>query len=411
MEIGTVIEHVRHVDAVRADSRSDGAVPVERLEAALCDVARLEAWLAGAKAAITSQLAAQVSFPEKKIADCTRGSTRDAINDKARADTLDDAPSLADALDDARVTAGHVDEVTKATKQLTGDQRDELLGRLDTGLLDIAAVATVPEWRRRLAVEVKNIQRDDGIERLERQRRATGLRSWTDGDGMWCLSGRFDPVTGVKIAAKLDNAVAALFAEQSPATCPTDPVAKQRHLSALALARLIETDGAVGGRPGRPEYVVVVDTSLSDGAGGPQVDWGLPVEVPHRVLAEMAGAGSVETVIVRNGVVLHAPGRLDLGRTTRLANKAQRRALRALYSTCAIPGCEVRYDCCKLHHLEWWRHGGRTDLDNLLPVCQHHHSRLHADEWHLTLGPNRELTVTTRDGNVMRSGPPKRSAA
>ncbi len=349
MDVSSVVEQVRQVSAVRAAESADRA----QLEAAMRGIGRLESWLAGTKAAITTKLSAQVSFPEKTIADCTRGTTRDAINDKARADTLDAAPSLADALDQARVTAGHVDAVTKATKSLESDQRDELIDRLDGGLLDVAEVATIPEWRRRLAMEVKNIQRDDGVDRLERQRRATSLRTWTDGEGMFCLSGRFDPVTGVKLSAALDTAVNTLFAEQTPNTCPSDPIEKQRHLSAMALAGMID-GGVGGGRSGRPEYVVVVDSSQPDGAGGPTVDWGIPVEVPHQVLAEMMTDGSagatVHTVVVRNGVVLHAPGNLDLGRDTRLANRAQRRALRALYATCAIPGCQVRYDRCKLHH-------------------------------------------------------------
>ena len=167
----------------------------------------------------------------------------------------------------------------------------------------------------------------------------------------------------------------ALFAEHTPDTCPPDPVDKQRHLAALALARL--ADGTGGARSGRPEYVVVVDTAHGDGAGGPVVDWGIPVEVPHRVLAELMDTGVVQTVVVRNGVVLHAPGELDLGRSTRLASPAQRRALRALYATCAIPGCGVRYDRCKLHHVIWWRHGGRTDLANLVHSQAHPQSASH----------------------------------
>ena len=406
MDLTTVVEQVQHVAAVR------GAASAERehLESALRGVGRLEAWLAGTKAALTTKLASQVSFPEKTIADCTRGTTRDAINDKARADTLDAAPSLADALDDARVTAGHVDEVTKATTSLDADQRDELLDRLDGGLLHIAEAASISEWRRRLAMEVKNIQRDDGIDRLERQKRATSLRSWTDGEGMWCLSGRFDPVTGVKLAAKLDSATNALFAEQKPNTCPTDPIEKQRHLSALALARLINGNAA-GAGSGRPEYVVVIDSSQPNGAGGPTVDWGLPVEVPQRVLGQLMADGNVHAVVVRNGVVLHAPGQLDLGRDTRLANRAQRRALRALYATCAIPGCSVRYERCKLHHIVWWRNGGRTDLHNLLPVCTHHHSKIHDARWIINLGPNRELQLTLPDSTIHNTDPPNRQAA
>ena len=390
--------------------RADGAAGRESLEVAMRGVGRLEAWLAGTKAALTTALAAKVSFPEKTIADCTRGTIRDATRDKARADTLEAAPSLADALDSAAITAGHVDAVTKATKSLDADQRHELIDRLDTGLLDVAAVATIDEWRRRLAIEVKNIQRDDGIDRLERQRRATSLRTWTDGEGMWCLSGRFDPVTGVKLAARLDSAVNALFAERTPDTCPTDPIDKQRHLAALALAAIVDGDG-VGGRPGRPEYVVVVDSSHSDGADGPTVDWGIPVEVPHRVLAELIGEGDVHAVVVRNGVVIHAPGQLDLGRATRLANRAQRRALQALYSTCAIPGCTVRYSRCKLHHIIWWRHGGSTDLANLLPVCTHHHTKIHHDSWVITLGANRQLNIRFPDGTIHTTSPPNRQAA
>ena len=123
------------------------------------------------------------------------------------------------------------------------------------------------------------------------------------------------------------------------------------------------------------------------------------------------GATDVHAVIVRNGVILHAAGELDLGRSTRLASAAQRRALRALYTTCAIPGCDVRYSRCKLHHIIWWRHGGRTDLANLLPVCSHHHTKVHDAGWNLQSGPNRELTIRFPDGTIHNTGPPNRRAA
>jgi hypothetical protein len=109
--------------------------------------------------------------------------------------------------------------------------------------------------------------------------------------------------------------------------------------------------------------------------------------------------------------VLHAPGELNLGRTSRLANRAQRRALRSLYATCAIPGCTVAFANCKLHHVIWWRHGGRTDLDNLLPVCAHHHSKIHHDGWIIELGPDRHLTLRFPDGTIRTTGPPSIRAA
>ena len=407
MNLALVVEQVQQIAAVRADEAADRS----DLEAALRTVGRLQSWLAGTKAALTTKLAAQVSFPEQTLAECTRDATRDAIKDKERADTLAATPSLASALDRADITAGHVDEVTRATKNLEGEQRDELRDRIEHGgLLDVAAAATVEEFRRRLALETKNIRSNDGTDRLERQQRDTRLRTWTDAEGMFCISGRFDPVTGVQLAARLDHAVEALFAEATPDTCPSDPIEKQHHLRALALASLVQGAGT-GSRPGRPEYVVVIDTTQSDGASGPTIDWGLPVEIPHRILADLMGEGDVHAIVVRNGVILHAPGNLDLGRTTRLANRAQRRALRALYATCAIPGCSVRYDRCKLHHVTWWRHGGRTDLENLLPVCAHHHSKIHDHGWEITLGPARELTIRFPDGTIRCTGPPTRAAA
>jgi hypothetical protein len=216
-------------------------------------------------------------------------------------------------------------------------------------------------------------------------------------------------VTGVGLASKIDNTIRALFAEQAPEHCPTDPVEKQKFLAAHALGRLL-TGQAHGRTTGRPEYTVVIDAD-APGADGPVAHWSLPVEIPARVLAELAPGADVHAVVVRNGVVLHAPGELVLGRTTRLANRAQRRALRALYATCAMPGCTTTYDRCKLHHVIWWRHGGRTDLDNLLPVCAGHHASIHHDGWVVTLGAHRELTVTTPDGAVRNTGPPSRRAA
>lgn len=406
MSTDTVVERVRAISQVRADR---GASP-DRIREALRATAHVRSWLAASEAELTRSLSAQVSFPEKDLADCTRGSQREAMATTDRSKTLESVPSMADALDRGAVTPGHVDAITKVTKTLDDDdQRAELLERADQ-LADVAAAATVEEFRRRLALEAKTIRRNDGVDRLERQRRAVRVRSWTDGEGMVCLSGRFDPISGARLVSRLEAATTTIFAERTPDTCPIDPIEKQHHLQGLALVELVAGE-APAGRAGRPEYVVVIDSSQPAGGGEPTVDWGLPVEVPYRVLVELAGDGHVHGVVVRNGVVIHAPGELDLGRSTRLASPAQRRALRALYATCAIPGCQVRFDRCKLHHVTWWRHGGRTDLANLLPVCAHHHTKIHDQGWEITLGPNRELTIRFPDGTVHNTGPPSRRAA
>jgi hypothetical protein len=225
---------------------------------------------------------------------------------------------------------------------------------------------------------------------------------------MWNLTARLDPVTGVKAAARVDAMVQTLFGAKVPDGCPDDPIEKQRYLTARAVTRLLlDASPSTATSPSRPEFVAVIDAD-APGHGGPVVEFAIPVEIPARVLATLTDDADTHAVIVRNGIVLHAPGELNLGRSTRLANRAQRRALRGLYRTCAIPGCSVNYDRCKLHHITWWRNQGRTDLNNLLPVCAVHHSRIHNDNWTIELGPNRQLTLTLPDGTTHTTGPPTR---
>jgi hypothetical protein len=67
---------------------------------------------------------------------------------------------------------------------------------------------------------------------------------------------------------------------------------------------------------------------------------------------------------------------LDLGRTQRLPNRAQRRALMVRDGGCRFPGCtERRY--VEAHHVRHWTDGGPTDLANLVLLCWRHHHAVH----------------------------------
>jgi hypothetical protein len=222
------------------------------------------------------------------IAENSRESLGAASRTIERANTLDAVPELAAALDAAAITAGHVDALTRATKGLDDAQRKQLVDTAE-GLVGVAAVATVEQFSRRLRNERKTLLTNDGIDRLKQQRRAVSMRTWVDDDGMWNLRGRFDPLTGVKLAGRLDAAVETLCAEQTPDFCPSDPVERQAFLRAHAFARLVDGGSVPGGRTGRPEFVVVIDAD-APGAMGPVAEWPIPVEIPveipERVLAE-----------------------------------------------------------------------------------------------------------------------------
>ncbi len=148
-----------------------------------------------------------------------------------------------------------------------------------------------------------------------------------------------------------------------------------------------------------------MDTTSPDPTGTPTIDWGIPVELPADVLHRLFDVADINPVVICHGAVIHTPGQLNLGRSTRLANRAQRRALRALYRTCAIPDCQIRFELCQLHHVWWWEHGGPTDLHNLIPLCVLHHHAIHDRHWILTLTADRQLTITYPDGTTQRADP------
>ena len=68
---------------------------------------------------------------------------------------------------------------------------------------------------------------------------------------------------------------------------------------------------------------------------------------------------------------------LDLGREQRLFSNHQRTALATFYDECATIGCTRPYAWTELHHLDPWTNHGPTDLNNAIPLCGHHHRRIH----------------------------------
>jgi hypothetical protein len=377
----------------------------EGVRGSLTALDRLTAWCDAQRLACVRALESLSTAPEFEIADASRSSIRDAEKVVERARAADAAPVFADALADGSISRGHLDALSLGLRQLEPADRHGLAQQASRLLL-IAQNSTPEDFAKSVRSEVRRLQRDDGMSRFDQQRRNSRLRTWTEKDsGMWCVYGRFDPMSGVKIDAALRALLDAKYAEKAPPDAPSDPKEKQDFLRAHAFVALVEGGGV---RLSPPELTVVVDTRTS---GPPAVDWGIPVELPVHVLSDLFGRVDAQAVVVRGGAVLHAPGELNLGRASRLANRAQRRALRAIYAVCAIAGCHEKFHNCQIHHIEWFEHGGRTDLANLVPLCSRHHHCVHDGGWKLTITDERVLTASLPDGTVMCTGPPSRFAA
>ena len=372
----------------------------------------LRSWVEAGTLAVTQRLNALVVeepgiFPEQIVADATRVTLSQATQPFRRADTIELLPEFGAALSAGAVNVDHLDVLARSITSLDTATKQRLAER-DEYLTDVASRATSAEFARTLRSEIRRAQHDDGISKLERQRRNTRLRTWTDREtGMWCIHGEFDPETGAIFDQRLKNTVEALFHDAVPDTCPADPLAKQDHLRALALFSM--TTAKSSGRPGVIDLSILIDAkTLLDGClhNHSVIDLGLGFDLPVETIRRMACYADITPIIVgADGV------HLELGRTTRLANRHQRRALRALYRGCAIPGCCVAWDHIVIHHLKYFRNQGKTNIDNLIPLCNKHHHLAHEGGWQLTLDKQRNLTITKPDGTQMTTGPPKAWAA
>jgi hypothetical protein len=152
-----------------------------------------------------------------------------------RAATAAANPALRDGLADGKITGEHVDSFDRASRDLSAAGRGRLAGHA-ARLALVGQHGSFEDFERELTKTVVLVRSGDGTDRLQRQRRSTRLRTWTDKvDGMYCLFGRFDPVTGLRIAQQLADAVEVKFAEKIPEDCPVESGAKQDFLRAHAL--------------------------------------------------------------------------------------------------------------------------------------------------------------------------------
>ena len=394
--------------AATSDASGLGRVELEHL---LIDAAKVAGLAESVRLVATGALerianATGTLDPEQVVGAAGRTSRRDAAQTVRRARVSGEIPALGAALAEGLVSATHLDAVANAFDRVEPGDRDRLLQNSDW-ICGVAIRSTPEELARAVAKRARQLSADDGVARFERQRRATTLRHWTDlSSGMVCLHGEFDPESGAMLISGLAAAADRLFRTTAPDSCPDDD-RRHGHLRAHALLALVRggraPTGAYGTAP-RPEILVVIDhATLRDGVHATsRVEVTGGVELPIETLRRYACLADIIPV------VLDAAGvAIDVGRSQRLATVGQRRALRAMYSHCSVPGCSVAFDHCQLHHIRYWRNGGRSDLANMVPLCSKHHHLVHEGGWALSLRPDdRVLTVTLPDGTTRANPPP-----
>ncbi len=317
---------------------------------------------------------------------------REALATGGRDRVCTEMPQFDDALAAGACTAGHLDAVAKLTKDLTDEERCDLALVVDD-LVSGAAHQPVALFERTTKATIDKIREThrpgSDADELDRQRAASQIKRWTDRDtGMKQTLISLDPLRDASLHAVIDAHLAALR---------QDPANKLRSFDELRVEAVMAAVSAGPSARRVPEVIVHVDhrsachgrhdDTLCETVDGQPV----PVSTMQRLCCEAIIAA----------VIVNPDGKVDqLCEELRTANRAQRRQLAAMYSTCAHPHCQVAFSQCRIHHIIWWTRGGKTVLANLLPLCESHHHQVHEGGWNLTIDQQRSVGWYRPDGSL-----------
>jgi hypothetical protein len=230
-----------------------------------------------------------------------------------------------------------------------------------------------------------------------------------------------DETGGVSVRGSLDAESAAIVrAALDPLAAPgrsTDDAgldgrsAPQRRADALVeICRAVLGTDLLSTAGGEPIQLVVTTRldPLTRQLGVGTLDTG--VRLSPGVLRRLACDATVLPAILGGDSQV-----LDLGRQRRLFSGAVRRALVLRDGGCAFPACDRPPTWCQGHHMISWLDHGKTELDNGVLLCGHHHRLIHEGAWEVRLGPDRlpeflppawlDPDRTPRRNQRLRAGP------
>jgi hypothetical protein len=352
------------VEVMRAVAATDPATcDATELRFLATGAHRVRCWLDSVDAAVVARSAELALVGGRR-------SSREADVIAERSTVCAAMPELHEALAAGTLSAGHADAIARASNRLDDHERVELAAQAPA-LVAAAATTSVDAFARRVRDLARRISRDGGLRHHEKLRSQRTVKRWMDREGMCHTQISLDPETDARLSAAFDAAMAAEKAKP-------DNGRTFDQLKADAFMTMVTATPVLGAR--RPaEILVLVDletlhTGLHEASLCETYD-GQPL--PPATVRRLACEADIIPI------VLDGDGRVvDVGRAKRLATADQRRALRAMHRTCAVPECPVRFGDCDIHHLNEWNQGGRTDLENLIPLCSKHHHLIHEGQWH-----------------------------
>ena len=291
-------------------------------------------------------------------------------------------PHVAEALESGLIGVDAASAITSMLDRVRMRADPELADTAEAALADLAARGPLDLLIR--GVREAEARLDcDGVEPREEQLRCErSLTMREDPAGMVHLHARLDPETAAPIKTAIEAIVSdALRRRESAASGPGPIVDDPRsipQIQADALAAIARH--ALGCEQTlaplvKATVVVRLDhDALVEGLGHARID-GIDQPISATTARRMsADAELIPVVLGGEGIPL------DLGRSSRLFNRAQRLALAERDGGCASCGQNIAY--VDAHHIRWWeRDAGPTDLRNGVMLCTFCHHRIHREGW------------------------------
>jgi hypothetical protein len=211
------------------------------------------------------------------------------------------------------------------------------------------------------------------------QRRAAEeryLRFTDSGDGTLYVKGAFDSAGGATIRTALEP-----YAQPNGDSDGRNLERRQADAWIELSAHALDTGSVPQHGSVRPHVQVTTTLETLQGLiGSPAGELALSLPISSKTVQRIACDSSVTRVLLGADSAV-----IDAGRAKRVVPSGTRRVLDARDRHCRWPGCERPASWSAAHHIRHWAQGGKTDLSNMVLLCQHHHWMVHEGGWRLSL--------------------------
>ncbi len=279
-----------------------------------------------------------------------------------------------EAVREGKIGFAHAAIIARHAQAITNSESAEPFD--ETPFLEAAKESSVSRlwyrsmhaWHRADPEGVADEQRKAAQERY--------LRFSDGGDGMVYVKGAFDSAAGATIRTALEPYAQPLGKDDVRCLDRRQADAWLEQSNHALDAGSVPQHGTV-----RPHVQVTTTLETLQGLiGAPAGEMALSLPISSKTVQRFACDSSITRVLLGADSAV-----IDAGRAKRVVGGGTRRLLEARDQHCRWPGCERQASLTAAHHILHWAQGGKTDLSNLILLCQHHHWMVHEGGWRLSL--------------------------